>query len=227
LIRGLFEYLYKADGLTLMPHIPPGIKELQQLFPIRYGKKSVYLSTVGAGLVTAVRMNGKAWSRFDKRSVFLPYDATPDEAHITIVLGEAKAPATTGEIAADPRDLIKADEPLDMPDWYTDLKDKAGKLRGFAGQMDKAGLGSTYEAAHARLFVQCVEAIRERRAMKVVGLLAPLPEASEAAADQLYTDTATKLYSGLQKVISEYAHGCEKRHKMVFDLWRQYGNASG
>ena len=33
LVRGLFEYVYRADGLTLIPHIPPGITRLQQDFP--------------------------------------------------------------------------------------------------------------------------------------------------------------------------------------------------
>ena len=33
-IRGLFEYLYRADSLTLMPHIPEAMDELEQLFPI-------------------------------------------------------------------------------------------------------------------------------------------------------------------------------------------------
>ena len=28
LIRGLFEYLYRADGLSRAPHIPPGIGEI-------------------------------------------------------------------------------------------------------------------------------------------------------------------------------------------------------
>jgi len=49
LIRGLFEYLYRADGLTLVPHIPPRISELQQVDPIRFGKKQLHLSTVGRG----------------------------------------------------------------------------------------------------------------------------------------------------------------------------------
>ena len=233
LVRGLFEYLYRADGLTLVPHIPPGIKELEQLFPIRYGKKSVYLTVAGTGHVTGVKVNGKAWTRFDKKSVFLPYEATPDEAHVTISLGGAKAsaprgagvpPAVAGETPA-PRAAPRGTG--DVLEWYADLQDKAGKLRGFGTEMDKAGLGGTYEAAHARLIVQFVEAIRERRAMKRAGLIAPLPEASEAAADQSYTDTATKLYAGLQKVISGYAHSDDKRHQKVFALWRQFGDAPG
>ena len=87
LIRGLFEYLYRADGLTLVPHIPPGISELQQLDPIRFGTKQLYLSTVGSGPITSVKVNGRRWRSFDSSSVFLAYPATPDVSHIVIVLG--------------------------------------------------------------------------------------------------------------------------------------------
>ena len=91
LIRGLFEYLYRADGLTLMPHIPPGITRIEQHFPIRFGAKRLYLATVGSGPVTAVSVNGKPWTKFGPKSVSLPYGETPDEAVIVIALGGAKA----------------------------------------------------------------------------------------------------------------------------------------
>jgi hypothetical protein len=39
MMRGLFEYLYRADGLTLLPHIPTGITRLEQHFPVRFGAK--------------------------------------------------------------------------------------------------------------------------------------------------------------------------------------------
>lgn len=38
LIRGFFEYLYSAKGLTVIPHIPLRITELEQLDPIRFGQ---------------------------------------------------------------------------------------------------------------------------------------------------------------------------------------------
>ncbi len=90
MVRGLFEYLYRADGLTLVPHIPPGITRLEQRFPIRFGTKRLYLATVGTGTVTAVRINGKTWKRFDRQSVFLPYVNVPEIATIEIALGGAK-----------------------------------------------------------------------------------------------------------------------------------------
>ena len=91
LIRGLFEYLYSADGLRLIPHIPDGITRLEQKFPIRFGTKLLYLAVAGKGPITSVRINGRPWKSFDARSVFLPYASTPDAAAIQIVLGQAKA----------------------------------------------------------------------------------------------------------------------------------------
>jgi hypothetical protein len=93
LIRGLFEYLYQADGLTILPHVPPGITELQQRFPIRFGRKQLYLSTSGTGPVTAVTINGQAWKTFDAGSIQLPYERTPDRAVLLISLGGAAVPA--------------------------------------------------------------------------------------------------------------------------------------
>ena len=89
-VRGLFEYLYRADGLTLIPHVPPGITRLEQRFPIRFGAKKLYLSTVGTGPITGVWVNGDGWPHFDGGSVLLPYEDTPDAAHVQIAFGDAK-----------------------------------------------------------------------------------------------------------------------------------------
>jgi len=89
LVRGLFEYLYQADELVLLPHIPPKITALEQRFPIRCGKKRLWLSTAGSGPVTAVTINAEPWRGFDARSITLPYDKVPEEAWIQIALGGA------------------------------------------------------------------------------------------------------------------------------------------
>ncbi len=89
-VRGLFEYLYRADALTLLPHVPPGITRLEQRFPIRFGTKKLYLATVGSGSITAVTLDGKPWTRFDQKSVILPYGEVPEHAAIEIALGGAQ-----------------------------------------------------------------------------------------------------------------------------------------
>ncbi len=89
-IRGLFEYIYKANSLTLYPHIPPGITRLEQRFPVRFGTKRLYLASVGTGPITSVTVNGKSWRSFDRRSVVLAYAALPERAAIEIAMGGAE-----------------------------------------------------------------------------------------------------------------------------------------
>ena len=113
MIRGLFEYLYQADGLTILPHIPPGITELQQRFPIRFGRKQFYLGTTGSGPVTAVAINGQAWSVFDAESITLPYEQTPDRAVVQICLGGAAA----RPFEAPPSDETLPPVPSGVPAW--------------------------------------------------------------------------------------------------------------
>ena len=117
MVRGLFEYLYRADGLTLLPHIPPGITRLEQHFPIRFGRKRLFLATAGTGPITAVVVNGKPWKQFDAKSVFLPYDATPDEAVVQIVLGDG-TPRPFGPRTASA--ALPPSRPIDTKVWSSD-----------------------------------------------------------------------------------------------------------
>jgi hypothetical protein len=88
-VRGLFEYLYRAGELTILPHIPPGITRLTQRFPVRFGEKQLFLATLGTGPITAVAINGQPWKQFDSLSVHLPYDQVPKSASIEIARGGA------------------------------------------------------------------------------------------------------------------------------------------
>jgi hypothetical protein len=109
LIRGLFEYLYTADSLTLRPHLPSNITALAQKFPIRFGLCRLYISTTGAGPVTAVQLDGAAWPTFNGTDVILPFSALPcagattAEVNVTIAitLGTARpAPPSPSHTAA-------------------------------------------------------------------------------------------------------------------------------
>ncbi len=114
MIRGLFEYLYRADDLTILPHIPPAITRLEQRFPIRFGTKRLFLATTGRGDITGVTVNGKLWSAFDRRSVRLPYGKTPDRAVVEILLGGA---TPTGPAWAEAADRRPAPPDIDKPFW--------------------------------------------------------------------------------------------------------------
>lgn len=89
LLRGLFEYLYTAEGLTLLPHVPPRITRLEQHFPVRFGAKRLYVASYGSGPVTGVTVNGREWTKFSAGSVTLPYAETPETAVVQIALGGA------------------------------------------------------------------------------------------------------------------------------------------
>jgi hypothetical protein len=91
MVRGLFEYLYSAEGLTLIPHIPTGISALDQHFPIRLGHKRLYLSTRGRGQVTSVLVNGEPWTRFEHDRVLLPFHEMPDRARVVVCMSGARA----------------------------------------------------------------------------------------------------------------------------------------
>jgi hypothetical protein len=211
LIRGLFEYLYKADGLTLVPHIPPKLTALEQLFPIRFGAKQLYLSTVGSGPVTGVRLNGQQWASFDATSIFLPYDATPDVAYLEIALGGADfgpyVPKSVPSVEAG-----DVDEPFTA---------KAARLRALQTRLVQAGFGTSYEAAHIRLTLDAMAVIPVRKRLFAEGEWTPLPEASQTAADQSYVDTANRLFDGLCAVFENYRESKDVDKAALFRLWEE------
>jgi hypothetical protein len=107
-IRGLFEYLYTADGLRLIPHLPPGIQQLEQRFPIRHGRQEVYLAVAGHGPITSVRLNQRPWAAFDSNSVLLPATTLNGPLRVAIGLGDAAAPSFGPRPV---RDLVRVPPP--------------------------------------------------------------------------------------------------------------------
>lgn len=224
MVRGLFEYLYRADGLTILPRVPPGITKLQQKFPIRFGTKKLYLSTIGTGPVTSVEVNGKSWKTFNAESIFLAYDKTPPIAQIRITFGGAKLqpaePTTITETVKAAVSLPAADDEFwkdaNIP---PDLQTSAQKLYRFHSELIQADLRETYEAAHAKLAVDYINTIKKRHQMLKNGKLKPLPPESQSAADKSYIDTAQKLCTGLEKQLSSYAESTDKNKKKIYQIW--------
>lgn len=432
-VRGLFECLYLADGLRLIPHVPPGVEQVEQRFPIRFGARRLFLAAAGRGAVTAVRVNEKPLKSFDAQSLFIPADAPAGELRVAIGLGGAEPPpfgvptapvvarvpppsdpwwdgsgvcdtpggnglplrigASTaggngfvGDIAVArvyrralseaevarqaqrppsdrPRDaaLLAAYAPetvrgatapnaagtnlaaachgdltvagagtnavfrfggngyLDVPscrelalradytleawirpgavppaggrimdrctvgasdgpmvDWgcqgqmrficesgvvaapsptatgvwhhvaatldaqcelrlhldgklvarlqgtapHAPARQNLARVGTFWKTLALSGQGDTYEAAHARLVVDCVASIQERMRLKRSGALAPLPAASQQAADRLYLDTADKLALGLARVLDGYATSADAGKRRLNEVWR-------
>jgi hypothetical protein len=202
MIRGLFEYIYSAEGLKLIPHIPGAIKQFCQKFPIRTGNKQVYLSTSGSGNIAKVTINGKPWKNFDANSVMLPYESIPVRSDIHISMGD--------NVGDFPKTKVKKSNLS-----HSNLSANGQKLRKMYRALKKNKLGKSYEATHCRLGIKCFNVITERSKLN----LAPLPEESQKAADQSYHDTAQRVYSGFVKLMDEYGASKDMEKQKIHRLW--------
>ena len=217
-VRGLFEYQYRADSLTLTPHIPPGISQLEQLDPIRFGNKRLYVAIWGQGPVTSVTVNGQPWKSFDARSVLLPYAQVPEAAQIVIALGGAPSASSPAAVGTPP--VAAPGRPPGSPLQPGGLGGRAANLAVFHKQLDAAGLGESYEAAHAQLVLDALGAIQARHALSRAGKLAPLEGASQVAADKAYEDTVANLLNGLDTVMMKsYKHSTDPRRRKIFEFY--------
>lgn len=219
-VRGLFEYLYTARGLTVIPHIPPGVQSLQQRFPIRLGSKRLFLSTQGQGAIAQVRVDGKRWTQHDGRSVFLPYDALQNENHIQIFLGEQPpSPAETDLEGRAPISIPQQAPSAVMLDAdLTPLLHRQEWLQRFLAGLTEAGLDKGYEAAHTRLALAAIDVIEDRRGRLRSGALGPLPPPARVAADQLYVQTALRLADGLDRLLHAYGSSDDSGKRRVASL---------
>jgi hypothetical protein len=222
-MRGLFEYIYRADGLTLVPHLPSGVTALDQLDPVRFGSKQLLLSTVGAGPITAVRLNGRPWKHFDRGTVFLPYGATPSLAKVQIIMGNAKPQgrASSQSLASTGVQKVRSAEPSSSSPAsdLAALEKRAGRLRSFAKRLAAEGLADGYEAAHANLAAECVAVARARRELIAGGKVKPLPGTREVAAERGYRDTASKVCDGIEAALAGYEKAASPRQQRISKIW--------
>jgi hypothetical protein len=100
------------------------------------------------------------------------------------------------------------------------LGPRVARLRALHQKLVAAGLGESYEAAHARLAVRYLDACHRRLKMLAEGALKPLASAeSQYAADKSYFVTAARHCEGLEKVLGSYAKSEEPHKKQVHRIW--------
>lgn len=153
--RGLFEYLYRADGLTLLPHIPAGITELEQRDPVRFGNKRLYLAVFGNGGVRRVTVNGREWKRFSATSIELPYAETPDDAVVLVAAGQGRLGKASFDIR--PREDYAAAHRRLIADAERVIGERA-KLKA-AGKLPP--LEPASQAAADKSYIETVERLRQ------------------------------------------------------------------
>lgn len=213
MVRGLFEYLYKADELVLIPHIPTNITKLQQNFPIRFGNKRIYLRTHGNGPMTDVLVNGRKWAKRTHDEIRLPYDQLSDVSYVEIVFSNDKAnsdPCPLPQLRHD------SNRPASDP-----LIARETKILDFCKRLDLAGLHSSYERSHAALVRDAIDVVFERQAKIAGGEIKKLSaEASQKAADQSYINAANRLFDGLENLLRIYATSPDLEKRKISALWK-------
>lgn len=216
MIRGLFEYLYKADELILIPHIPPQITKLQQNFPIRFGQNRIYLRTHGTGKISTVLINGHRWNKYSHGQIRLPYSHLSDVTYVEIIFGHDKTNADPCPMPA----LRSSTEPSRTTADPV-LIDREAKVLDFCHRMDDAGFHNTYERAHAALVRDAIDVIYERQTKLAKGEIKKLDtEPRQKAADQSYINAANRLYDGLNNLLHTYATSSDPKKKQIAELWK-------
>ncbi len=199
MIRGLFEYLYTAEDLTLVPHIPPGIDSIEQRFPIRFGDKRLWIAVLGTGPISGVTVNGLAWEDFTETSVRLPYDTLPEAARVRILRGARGEDERTGdsgpgvEASGPPSEAVLAWLAIVAGEGGAALPGLVKQVAAFADAARAVGLGDGYAARHAALALDCVRVAHEHAQQRPP----ELPRSRSKAVQAQYTQTAVNLLRGL------------------------------
>ena len=217
-LRGLFEYWYSADDLTLIPHIPTGITQLRQNFPVYFGNNRVYITVNGNGPITSVTVNGEEHQGFDDQSVKL--NLSPEPGVTLVNIGMNNQPAVNrnqpeGDIVKIPdnEDFYNVEILSDTPSEIVVDKQFLKKVAEYYTLLSQKELTFTYEFKHAQLIVESIQSIHDRKSLKQQNLLPELAPESEYAVDKLYVNTLVNLCRGLNN------HLVKNPQKQEVQLW--------
>ena len=179
LLRGLFEYDYRADGLRVRPHLPATVMRFVQKFPVFFGKTKIYLTVTGTGECgwTELHPTGK-----------------PGTLAVELVRGGAKPQGAWQPPAEKPLEF-HIETPVVNP--AVPEVDMA-KINAFYRAMCADGLQDTYEAAQARTVLELLLAHDARKKNPPpLPTIKNCPPCNLKAVETLYLNQATYMAGGL------------------------------
>jgi hypothetical protein len=208
LVRGLFEYDYRADSLRVRPHLPPDITRYVQKKAVVFGKTKVYLTVSGSGKASSVMANGQA-CRIDSNGwIELKNPNKVPMLAVEIVCGNAKAQGAWKPGRKTPLVIPNNTAFWELPDslqndYHVELK----TLNVFYQKMVMAGLDETYEGAMAKTSLELMLARYDRQRMRKAGTLPipdikPVPTCNQDAVEDLYATNALNIAGGLTDYMS-------------------------
>jgi len=210
-VRGLFEYVYKADSLILYPHIPPSITEYSQRAPIRFGEKRITISVKNGGpRIESVKVNGTALEVDAADHVILRHATLPKNARIEIVTTGGKPSGGVGE-----RERGRTADPVKVVPLPENLQKPFEVLSAMQKRLSKQS-GADYEKAYLAEALRAFEAYRTRASMDTPQFK---PE-KRAAILKMYEDAALGLYKGFDGLMKRYSTGDERQKRIAgcYDL---------
>lgn len=104
------------------------------------------------------------------------------------------------------------------------LEKRVAVIRNFHQRLVAAGLGRSYEAAHARLAAAYLATTITRLRMLAEGKLMRLAAEPQAAADKSYVDTTARLCDGLERAVDQYQKSDDPEKQRIWELWTQKGS---
>jgi hypothetical protein len=215
-IRGLFEYLYRADSLVLIPRVPPTILEYRQKEPIRFGSKRLLLAIANGGnTIRSVKVNGKDVAPAGPDRVVLAYNDLPQTAEVAIVT-DGGWPAQAARPVAPPEPAASAASPQAvLPE---SLKRPFAVLTAMGRLLDPEA-DAAMERAFVRESLQAIDAWRRRTAVEPQGFFRPMTPEKRAAILNAYETAALNMYGGLAGLMQRYAQGKDPRKNAIAKLF--------
>jgi len=248
LLRGLFEYVYTADALTLVPHVPSNMTMYVQRFPVRWGPFRIFLESRGssAGGITAVSVNGVELpqSAFNRTTLVLAYgDLTASAASLVAMESSVRTAFTRVDLVisfanASVRDLgssrnaARTSTTVSVPSTLIDCDAlyqeniaglNASKVRSFVVGLNSSSLlTSTLAYSMGRLSLSYLDGFHKRCAAINSGSLPPLtnlPDSTNVSLVQ-YVNTAKNICEGLTNHIEMSArYSGDSLATKIADFW--------
>ena len=227
LLRGLFEYDYRADGLRIRPHLPPDITSYTQKWPVMFGRTQIYLNVNGTGPVKSAVAAGHECS-INNGWIELDPDGNPGIISVEIVRGD-ESPGVQWEPLSpkvlklpDKKEFWQIPEKANSDDRHIALE----KVYSFYKELVRAGFENSYEAAQARASLELLMARNERMKMLidrslVIPDLGPIPPSDQDAVSLNYFEKARHIAGGLADRLNGYSIWNERSDPEIVAIARK------
>ena len=220
-VRGLFDYEYRSDRLILRPHVPGSITEYVQKHPVRFGKKTIYLSCRNGGpKIKSVVVNGKSCKTESPETVALVYDELPEEARVEIV--------TEGGWETQPARTASARNGPTNPESNDALRRTSRRVEEALRRADGDGRALGAGARRGRRAGVCARVVGSDRSLPNASrdrpqprVLRPMTPAKRAAIFKFYANTALRMYDSLARRMTRYAESADVAKKRLNELFQQ------